>query len=458
MEEAAESAGDEKEGGIAVAIAMAVRTLWEQVRKRSVGGVALTAGFAASASLPEVVIVAAKRTPVGSFQGSLASLSAPELGSIAIRGALESVKLSPEHVNEVFMGNVLSSGVGQAPARQAALKGGLLPATVCTTVNKVCSSGMKAVMLGAQSIMLGINNVVVAGGMESMSNAPFILPRNLSSKMIGHVQLRDAMVADGLWDPHKDISMGSCAELCVDDLSISREAQDDYAITSYERAAAAQTLGVMKNEIVPVTIVGKKIVVVNHDEECLKFDPEKLKKLRPVFKEDGTITAGNSSSISDGAAVLLLTSAAFAHDHNLQILGRIRGFGDAEQDPEKFPTSPSLAIPKALEHAGLKKEDVDLYEINEAFSVVSLANQQLLGLRSDQLNIHGGAVSIGHPIGASGARIIISLLTGLALKNLKIGVASICNGGGGASAIVIERVPEYRISLHGRGGNKSEKD
>ncbi|KAG0606651.1 hypothetical protein M758_9G158300 [Ceratodon purpureus] len=349
-------------------MAMVVRTLWKQARRRSIRGVANTAREAPSVCFPEVVIVAAKRTPVGSFQGSLASLSAPELGSIAIRGALDSVKLSPEHVNEVFMGNVLSAGVGQAPARQAALKSGLLPSTICTTVNKVCASGMKAVMLGAQSIMLGVNQVVVAGGMESMSNAPFILPRNVSPKIVGHVQLRDSMIVDGLWDPYKDVSMGSCAEDCAYELSISRDAQDEHAIASYERAAAAQALGVTKGEIVPVTIEGKKPVTVSHDEECLKFDPEKLKKLRPVFKEDGTITAGNSSTLSDGAAVLLLTSAAFADEHKLKVLGRIRGFGDAAQAPEKFPTSPALAIPIALEHAGLTKENVDLYEINEAFS------------------------------------------------------------------------------------------
>lgn len=439
-------------------MAVRVRTLWKQVRRRAGASISSTGlrGLASSADssphvcFPDVVIVAAKRTPVGSFQGSLASLSAPELGSIAIRGALESIKLSPEHVNEVFMGNVLSSGVGQAPARQAALKAGLLPATICTTVNKVCASGMKAVMLGAQSIMLGVNEVVVAGGMESMSNAPFIFPRTFSSKMIGHLQMKDSMIVDGLWDPYKQISMGSCAEFCADELSISREAQDANAIASYERTTAAQALGIMKGEIIPVTTGEKKPVTVDHDEECLKFDPEKLKKLRPVFKEDGTITAGNSSSISDGAAVVILTSAAIAEKHNLQILGRIRGFGDAAQEPEKFPTSPALAIPKALERAGLSKDDVDLYEINEAFSVVSLANEQLLELKPDQVNIHGGAVSIGHPIGASGARIIISLLTGLALKNLNIGAASICNGGGGASALILERDPGYRIDIHKR--------
>ncbi|KAH9565733.1 hypothetical protein CY35_04G092900 [Sphagnum magellanicum] len=359
--------------------------------------------------------------------------------------------MQADQVQEVYMGNVLSAGLGQAPARQAALGAGLSSSTICTTINKVCASGMKAVMLGAQSIMLGINQVVCVGGMESMSNAPFYLPASTSLKTLGHLQLKSSMLHDGLWDPTKDMSMGSCAELCAEEMKISRGAQDDHAIASYERAARAQALGITKAEIVPVTLEGRKgqgPTVVSQDEECYKFDPEKLRKLRPVFKENGTITAGNSSSISDGAAVLLLTSAAYAEQQELPIMARICGFGDAAQSPEKYPTSPALAIPQALKHAGLSKNDISLFEINEAFSVVDLANGQLLGLGREQINIHGGAVSLGHPIGASGARIIISLLTGLAIQDQKFGAASVCNGGGGASAIVLERDPSYRLYKH----------
>ncbi|KAL3679993.1 hypothetical protein R1sor_022949 [Riccia sorocarpa] len=406
-----------------------------------------------SGGLEEVVIVAAKRTPIGGFQGGLASLSAVQLGSRAIRAAVEEAKIKPEQVEELYMGNVISAGVGQAPARQAALEAGLSPHCICTTVNKVCSSGMKAVILGAQSIALGVNNLVVAGGMESMSNAPYLLPRTLSPRHVGDLKLADSMMRDGLWDPIHDVSMGIIAESCAEELKISREDQDNHAIRSYERATAAQATGILHHEIVPVTVSAKKGkgYTVTQDEECSKFDPDKLVTLPPAFKFDGTITAGNSSSISDGAAALVLTSAAFAEKGGLKILARIRGFGDAEQSPMKFPTSPALAIPRALKHAGLQLKDIDLFEINEAFSVVDIANQQLLGLSMDQVNIYGGSVSLGHPIGASGARIIISLLSGLAFRNLKYGVGAICNGGGGASAIVLEREESFVLHEHGPG-------
>lgn len=404
-----------------------------------------------SRAFTDVVVVAARRTPIGAFQGSLASFSAPRLGSIAIQAVLQNAKLEPELLQEVYMGNVLSAGLGQAPARQAALGAGLSPSSVCTTVNKVCASGMKAVMLGAQSIMLGMRDVVLAGGMESMSNAPYLLGRVRSAKALGDYSLKDSLQLDGLTDSSKGLSMGLIAEMCAIEMGISREEQDEHAIRSYERAAAAQATGIFKAEVVPVSIpgkMGKQAEVMDLDEECSKFDPDKLESLLPAFKADGTITAGNASSISDGAAALLLTSAEFAEKMKLPVLARIRGFCDAEQAPEKFPTSPSLAIPLALQQAGLHLKDVDLFEINEAFSVVDLANQKLLGLSPEHVNVHGGAVSLGHPIGASGARIIISLITSLALKDLKIGVAAVCNGGGGASAIVIEREKAYRVYEH----------
>ncbi|BBN11775.1 acetyl-CoA C-acetyltransferase [Marchantia polymorpha subsp. ruderalis] len=430
----------------------AARQLLGAVRRHG-GGPKFRRSFSGSSSgLRDVVIVAAKRTPFGGFHGGLASLSAVQLGSVAIKAAVEEANVKPEQVQELFMGNVLSSGLGQAPARQAALEAGLSLHCVCTTVNKVCASGMKAVMLGAQSIAMGVNDLVVAGGMESMSNAPYLMSRARAPKHTGELKLQDSMMRDGLWDPIKNVSMGDIAESCAAEMNISREDQDQHAIRSYERATAAQATGILSHEIVPLTISGQKGKenVVSQDEECSKFDPEKLQSLHPAFKGDGTVTAGNSSTISDGAAVLVLSSAAFAEKEGLKILARVRGFGDAEQAPEKFPTSPALAIPRALNHAGLQLKDVDLFEINEAFSVVDIANQQLLGLSPDQVNVYGGAVSLGHPIGASGARIIMSLITGLAFKNLKVGVAAVCNGGGGASAIVVERDDSHVLHEHGR--------
>ncbi|GAQ91294.1 acetoacetyl-CoA thiolase [Klebsormidium nitens] len=392
----------------------------------------------------EVVVVGMARTPMGVFGGGLSSLSAPKLGGLAIKGALERANLQPEQVNEVIYGNVLQAGLGQAPARQAAMAAGLPASVICTTVNKMCASGMKAVMFGAQSIMLGHNDVVVAGGMESMSRAPYYVERRLRGKALGHQQMKDGMILDGLWDAYKDMHMGQIAELCASEMGISRSEQDDYAIQSYERALAAQAAGVLAKEIVPVSVPSERRkgepTMVEQDEGLGKFDPEKLRELPPVFEGDGTVTAGNASQISDGAVALVLTSAAFAEKHDLKPILRISGFGDAAQSSEKFPTTPSLAIPRAVKNAGKRLEDVDLFEINQAFAVVQIANERLLGLSSDEVNIHGGAVALGHPIGASGARQIMALHSVLTAKDATIGCASICNGGGGASAIVIERL------------------
>lgn len=404
------------------------------------------------ASEVEVVIVGAARTPFGGFQGGLSSMGACKLGSIAIIGALQKARVKAEAVQEVILGNVLSAGLGQAPAKQAALGAGLPPSTICTTVNKVCSSGMKAIMLGAQSIALGINDVVVAGGMESMSNAPFLIQRGLSSRKVGPLSLQDSLEWDGLWDPHKHRHMGNIADSSAKEMSISRDDQDDYAIESYQRAVNAQMTGVLATEIVPVEISGKKgrqSTVVTLDEGCSTFDPEKLRNLVPAFDAGGTITAANSSSISDGAVAMVLTSSQYAQQNGLTVLASIRGYADAEQAPEKFPTSPAKAIPRALARAGLDLKDVSIFEINEAFSVVALANNRLLGLDGEDVNLNGGAVSLGHPIGASGARIVLSLITALAIKGKNIGVAAVCNGGGGASAIVLERCSSYRLEQLG---------
>jgi len=339
------------------------------------------------------------------------------------------------------MGNVLSANLGQAPARQAALGAGLPNTVPCTTVNKVCSSGMKAVMFAAQSIQLGINDVVVAGGMESMSNAPKYVAEARRGSRFGHDVLVDGMLKDGLWDVYNDFPMGMCAELCADQHSISREEQDSYSILSNERGIAARDSGAFSWEIIPVEISsgrGKPPVVVDKDESLAKFDPVKLKKLGPTFKTNGSVTAGNSSSISDGAAAIVLVSGEKAKNLGLQVIARIRGYADAAQAPELFTTAPALSIPKAISSAGLQTSQIDYYEINEAFAVVALANQRLLGIPSENLNLSGGAVSLGHPIGCSGARIIVTLLGILRQKHGKFGVAGVCNGGGGASALVLE--------------------
>ena len=339
------------------------------------------------------------------------------------------------------MGNVLSANLGQAPARQAALGAGLPNTVPCTTVNKVCSSGMKAVMLAAQSIQLGINDVVVAGGMESMSNAPKYAATARRGSRFGHDVLIDGMLKDGLWDVYNDFHMGMCAELCADQHSITREEQDAYAVQSNELGIAARDSGAFDWEIVPVEIPsgrGRPPVVVDKDESLAKYDPVKLKKLGPAFKKNGSVTAGNSSSISDGAAAIVLVSGEKAKNLGLQVIARIRGYADAAQAPELFTTTPALAIPKAISNSGLRDSQIDYYEINEAFSVVAVANQRLLGISPGKLNLSGGAVSLGHPIGCSGARIIVTLLGILRQKQGKFGVAGVCNGGGGASAIVVE--------------------
>ncbi|KAJ0242710.1 acetyl-CoA acetyltransferase [Hirschfeldia incana] len=390
----------------------------------------------------DVCIVGVARTPMGDFLGSLSSLTAPRLGSIAIEGALRRANVDPALVEEVFFGNVLTANLGQAPARQAALGAEIPYSVICTTVNKVCASGMKAVMLAAQSIQLGLNDVVVAGGMESMSNAPKYLPGARRGSRLGHDTVVDGMMKDGLWDVYNDFGMGVCGEICADQYRITREEQDAYAIQSFERGIAAKNAGLFAWEIVPVEVSsgrGKPSIVVDKDDGLGKFDAAKLKKLRPSFKEDGgSVTAGNASSISDGAAALVLVSGEKALELGLHVIAKIRGYADAAQAPELFTTTPSLAIPKAIMRAGLDASQVDYYEINEAFSVVALGNQKLLGLDHERLNVHGGAVSLGHPLGCSGARILVTLLGVLRVKMGKYGVASVCNGGGGASALVLE--------------------
>jgi len=387
----------------------------------------------------EVVIVAATRTPIGSFGGSLSSFSATQLGSIVIKSAIEKSGLKPEHIQEVFMGNVLSANVGQAPATQAAIFAGL-PYLPSTTVNKVCASGMKAIMLGAQSIATGQNDIVLAGGMESMSNVPYYLDKARNGYRLGNGQIIDGLVKDGLWDVYNDYHMGSAAELCATECNISREDQDAYAIESYKRAQKAQSESKFKNEITPVELKDKKgdITYFADDEEpaAVKFD--KIPSLKPVFKKDGTVTAANASTLNDGAAVVILMSKQKADELGIKPLAKIVAYADAQQAPEWFTTAPSKAIPLALHRAGLSTDEIDYFEINEAFSVVSLANNQALKLDADKVNVNGGAVSLGHPLGASGARIVVTLLSVLQQNNGKYGVAGICNGGGGASAIVIE--------------------
>ncbi|XP_027369154.1 acetyl-CoA acetyltransferase, cytosolic 1 isoform X2 [Abrus precatorius] len=390
----------------------------------------------------DVCIVGVARTPMGGFLGTLSSLPATKLGSIAIEAALKRANVDPSLVEEVYFGNVLSANLGQAPARQAALGAGIPNSVVCTTVNKVCASGMKATMLAAQSIQLGINDVVVAGGMESMSNVPKYLAEARKGSRLGHDSLVDGMLKDGLWDVYKDVGMGVCAELCADNHALTREDQDNYAIRSFEHGIAAQESGAFSWEIVPVEVSGgrgKPSTVVDKDEGLGKFDAAKLRKLQPSFKESGgSVTAGNASSISDGSAALVLVSGEKALKLGLQVIAKITGYADAAQEPELFTTAPALAIPKAITKAGLEASQIDFYEINEAFAVVALANQKLLGLDSEKVNVHGGAVSLGHPLGCSGARILVTLLGVLKQKNGKYGVGGVCNGGGGASALVVE--------------------
>ncbi len=392
--------------------------------------------------MKEVYIVSAARTPIGSFGGSLSSVPATQLGATAIKAAVERAGISPDAVNEVYMGNVLQANVGQAPVTQASIFAGLPNTTPGTTVNKVCASGMKAIMLGAQSIMLGENDVVVAGGMENMSAVPYYLDKARNGYRLGHAQMIDGLVKDGLWDVYKDYHMGNAAELCATECKISREDQDAYAIESYKRAQDAGAKGLFKDEIAPVTIPvkGKDPIVISEDEEYKKVDFNKLAGLRPVFVKDGTVTAANASTLNDGAAAVVLMSKEKAEALGIKPIAKIRSFADAQQAPEWFTTAPSKALPRAAEKAGLKLNDIDFFEINEAFSVVALANNQEMKLDSNKVNVNGGAVAMGHPLGCSGARIIVTLMSVLKQRGGKIGAAGICNGGGGASAIIIEMI------------------
>jgi acetyl-CoA C-acetyltransferase len=386
--------------------------------------------------LNRVVIASAARTPVGSFQGSLASLSAPQLGSIAIRGAIEKAGLKPSDIEEGFIGNVISANLGQAPARQAVLGAGCPHSTEATTINKVCASGMKAIIIGAQNIQTGNRNVVVAGGMESMSNAPFYIKRGHS---YGHSQMVDGIIKDGLWDVYNQYHMGNCAELTAKEMGFSREDQDSHAIESYKRSAEAWKKGLFSKEVVPVTLKTKKgETVVAEDEEYKKVDFSKVPKLKPVFVKDGTVTAANASTLNDGASAVVLMSDTAAKEQNVTPIAELLGYGDAATIPEKFTVAPALAIPKALESAGLKLSDIDLFEINEAFSVVIRANEKILGLDPSKVNIAGGGVSLGHPIGSSGSRIVVSLIH--LLKKGQIGLAAVCNGGGAASALIVKKL------------------
>lgn len=388
----------------------------------------------------KVVIVSAVRTPIGSFMGALSSVPATKLGAAAIKGALHKINLDPKMVDEVLMGNVVQAGNGQAPARQAALFAGLSESVACTTVNKVCASGMKAVMQGAQAIMAGDAEIVVAGGMENMSLIPHYVHLRNGVKF-GPTSLVDGMQKDGLTDAYDNNAMGVCADLCATEYNFSREDQDNFAIQSYERSAAAWDAGRFDAEIVPVEVPQRRgdAILVTKDEEYTNVKLDKIPSLAPVFTKDGTVTAANASTINDGAAALVLMSEAKAKSLGLTPLTYIKSYADAAQEPKWFTTAPAKALPKALDKAGLSIGDVDYFEFNEAFSVVGLANAKILGIHNDKINVNGGAVSLGHPLGCSGARIIVTLISVLNQNNAKIGAAAICNGGGGASAIVIER-------------------
>lgn len=390
--------------------------------------------------MKEVVIVSAVRTPMGSFGGALSSVPATALGAAAIKGALETAGLSADAVEEVYMGNVLQANVGQAPARQAAMAAGIGNQVPCTTINKVCSSGMKAIMMGAQAIKAGDVDIIVAGGMENMSAVPHYLPTGRTGVKLGDISLVDGLVKDGLTDVYNAQHMGVCAELCAEEHQFTRKDQDAFALESYRRSAAAWDGGKFTNEVVPVAVPQRRgdAIVVDTDEEYTKVNTDKVPQLRPVFKKDGTVTAANASTLNDGASAVVLMSASKAAELGLDPIARITGYADAAQEPEWFTTAPAKALPKALAKAGITINAVDFFEFNEAFSVVGLANMKLLGLDAAKVNVHGGAVSLGHPLGASGARIITTLIGVLQQNGGKIGAAAICNGGGGASALVLE--------------------
>lgn len=389
----------------------------------------------------EVFIVAAVRTPMGSFMGSLSSVSAPHLGGTAIKGAIAKSGVKPEWIDEVFMGNVLQAGVGQAPARQAALFAGLDANTPCTTVNKVCASGMKAIMLGAQTILAGDNEIVVAGGMENMSSVPHYLNGRQGVKL-GDLKVIDGMVKDGLTDVYNQVHMGVCADECAVEYNFSREDQDAFAVSSYEKAANAWSAGKFNDEIVAVEVPQRKgdAIQISEDEEYKNIKLDKIPGLKPAFGKEGTVTAANASTLNDGASALILASKEAVEKYGLKPLAKIRAYADASQDPKKFTTAPAKALPIALERAGLSVNDIDFWELNEAFSVVGLANTKILGINPAKVDVNGGAVALGHPLGSSGSRIVVTLINVLKQNNAKLGAAGICNGGGGASAIVIERV------------------
>jgi acetyl-CoA C-acetyltransferase len=388
-----------------------------------------------------VVVVAGARTPIGSFQGELASQTAPQLGSVAIRAALERGKVPADAVGEVYMGCVLPAGQGQAPARQASIRAGIPSSVGAVTVNKVCGSGLKAVVFGANAITVGEHDFVVAGGMESMSNAPYLLPKARDGYRLGHAQVIDSLIQDGLWDAYGNVHMGDCAELCAKEKKISREEQDAFAASSYRRALDAQAAGHFSGEIVPVEIAQRKgpPKLVSEDEEPRRGDVAKLATLRPAFQKDGTITAGNASSINDGAAAVLLAGEDVAAARGLSPVARIVGASTFAQAPEWFTTAPAGAIERLLAKVGWRTGDVDLWEINEAFAVVSVANNRLLGLDPEKVNVWGGAVSLGHPIGASGARVLVTLLAALEQRKLRRGLAALCLGGGEAVAMILDR-------------------
>lgn len=390
----------------------------------------------------EAVIASGCRTPIGSFGGALSPLSAPRLGAIVIEEAIKRAGVQKSDVDEVIMGCVLTAGLGQAPARQAALFAGLPESVECLTVNKVCGSGLKAVMLASQAIMLGDADVIVAGGMESMSNAPYLLDKARAGYRMGHAQLIDSMIKDGLWDVYNDFHMGIAGEICAKECGVPREAQDEFAIMSYKRALDAQKNNLFKEEIVPVSIPGKadEVTTVSEDEEPKKAKFEKIPQLRPAFQENGTITAANASKLNDGAAAVVVMSAEKAKSLGISPLVRVVGFASSAKKPEWFTTAPVDVIHKVLKKVNLRLEDIDLFEVNEAFSVVALAVNKLLGLDPAKVNVNGGAVALGHPIGASGARILVTLLHAMKQRNAKRGMAAICIGGGEASGMVVERL------------------
>ena len=392
--------------------------------------------------MKNVVITSYSRTPIGSFGGKLATVSATKLGAHAIKSAISKSKIKPSQVEEVYMGNVISAGLGQAPARQAAIFAGLDQNTPCTTINKVCASGMKSIMIAAQSIKSGERDIVVAGGMENMSNIPFYLEKARKGYRLGHGQITDGLVLDGLTDVYNQTHMGLCGELCAEEMNITKEEQDNFAIQSYKKSKDAWEKKLFESEVSPIEIPQRRgePLIVNEDEEFRNINFEKFKNLRPVFKKEGTITAGNASTLNDGAAAIVLMSEEKAKELNIKPIAKIISYADASQEPEWFTTAPAKAIPKALEKANLNKSDVDYWELNEAFSVVGIANIKKLELDPEKVNPFGGAVSLGHPLGCSGARIIVTLLNVLEKKGAKIGGAGICNGGGGASAMIIENI------------------